>query len=68
MHESVEGVPGDWHSYSYWPYSPELNRIEGLWKKIKYSWMGAKCRNSEMLQNDIEAFLSNFETKYKYAF
>ena len=28
------------------PYSPELNRIERLWHKMKYTWMAVKCRNS----------------------
>lgn len=50
------------------PYSPELNRIEGLWHKIKHTWMAAKFRNSEMLENDVEEILSNYGTKYQYAF
>ena len=50
------------------PYSPELNRIEGLWHKIKHTWMAAKCRNSAMLEADIEEIISNYGTKYKYNF
>ena len=25
------------------PYSPELNRIEKLWHKMKYTWMAFKA-------------------------
>jgi transposase len=50
------------------PYSPELNRIEGLWHKIKHTWMAAKCRNSAMLEADIEEIFSNYGTKYQYDF
>lgn len=49
-------------------YSPELNRIEGLWHKIKYTWMAVKCRNSKELEVDIEEIFSNFGRKYQYAF
>ena len=50
------------------PYSPELNRIEGLWHKVKYVWMAAKCRNSASLEADIEEIFSNYGTKYQYEF
>lgn len=49
-------------------YSPELNRIERLWHKMKYTWMAPKCRNSRELEADIDDMLSNFDTKYKFAF
>jgi transposase len=29
------------------PYSPELNRIEKLWHKMKYEWMAFKARTAE---------------------
>ena len=32
------------------PYSPELNRIELLWHKMKHTWMAAKSRNSDALE------------------
>ena len=50
------------------PYSPELNRIERLWHKMKYTWMAAKCRNSEELEADVDDMLTNFGTKFKFAF
>lgn len=50
------------------PYSPELNRIERLWNKIKYTWMAPKCRKSGALEADITEILSNFGTKYEFSF
>ena len=50
------------------PYSPELNRIEKLWHLMKYSWMAAKCRDSQTLENDVDEILDNFGSKYKFAF
>jgi transposase len=50
------------------PYSPELNRIERLWHMMKYTWMAAKCRDSNQLEADIDDMTSNFGTKYKFSF
>lgn len=50
------------------PYSPELNRIEKLWHLMKYTWMSAKCRNSETLEADVAEILDNFGSKYKFSF
>lgn len=50
------------------PYSPELNRIELLWHKMKYTWMAAKCRDSLTLEADVDAILENFGTEYKLSF
>lgn len=50
------------------PYSPELNRIERLWHKMKYTWMAVKCRNAETLEADVEHIVSNFGSKFKFAF
>lgn len=50
------------------PYSPELNRIERLWHKMKYTWMAAKCRDSKQLEADVDDMLSNFGTKFKLSF
>lgn len=49
-------------------YSPELNRIERLWHKMKYTWMVPKCRNSREMEADIDDLLKNFGTTYKFAF
>ena len=50
------------------PYSPELNRIEKLWHKTKHTWMGVKCRNSQMLEADVSHILDNFGSAYKLDF
>lgn len=50
------------------PYSPELNRIEKLWHLMKYTWMSVKCRNSQMLEDDVDEILNNFGSKYKFSF
>ena len=50
------------------PYSPELNRIQRLWRKMKYTWMSPKCRDSKSLEADVEEILSNFGSKYEFAF
>lgn len=49
-------------------YSPELNRIERFWHKMKYTWMAPKCRNSKELETDIDEILVNFGTKFHFAF
>lgn len=50
------------------PYSPELNRIERLWHKMKYTWMAVKCRNAATLEADVDHIVSNFGGKFKFAF
>lgn len=49
-------------------YSPELNRIERLWNKIKYTWMAVKCRTAKELEADVGHILENFGTTYKFDF
>jgi transposase len=50
------------------PYSPELNRIETLWRLMKHTWMEVKCRDMETLKADVQEILDNFGTKYKLSF
>lgn len=50
------------------PYSPELNRIERLWHMMKYTWMTPKCRDSKNLEADVDDIISNFGTKFQFAF
>ena len=50
------------------PYSPELNRIELLWHKVKYTWMAPKCRDAKALETDIGEILSNFGSKFTFSF
>jgi len=50
------------------PYSPELNRIERLWHKMKYTWMAIKCRDAQMLEDDVNDIVNNFGRKYNFTF
>lgn len=50
------------------PYSPELNKIERFWHKMKYTWMAPKRRDSVALEADIECILSNFGSDFKFGF
>ncbi len=50
------------------PYSPELNRIEKLWHKMKYEWMAFKARDAQTLEADVEEILAGFGERYKLDF
>ncbi len=50
------------------PYSPELNRIEMLWHKMKYKWMAFKARDAKTLEADIDEILDGFGTHYRMTF
>lgn len=51
------------------PYSPELNKIERLWHKIKYTWMRAKRRTKRELENDVGYIIDRLGLDgYKFAF
>lgn len=50
------------------PYSPELNRIEKLWHKMKYEWMSFKSRDAQTLEADVEEVLAGFGERYKLDF
>lgn len=50
------------------PYSPELNRIEKLWHKMKYEWMSFKSRDAQTLEADVEEVLAGFGENYKLDF
>jgi transposase len=50
------------------PYSPELNRIEKLWHKMKYEWMAYKARDAHTLETDVEEILTGFGKKYFFDF
>lgn len=49
-------------------YSPELNRIERLWHKMKYTWMKAKRRDKTVLEEDVTEILDGFGNKFKFDF
>ncbi len=50
------------------PYSPELNRIELLWHKMKYEWMAFKARTAEKLQADVGKILDGFGSDCRMTF
>ena len=51
------------------PYSPHLNIIEILWRKIKYEWLKPEDYLSfESLTKAIKEILSNLGTEYKINF
>ena len=56
------------HAVFFPACSPELNRIEWLWHKIKYTWMAVKCRTAKELEADVGEILDNFGTTYKFDF
>jgi len=46
------------------PYSPQLNKIETLWRFIKYQWLDISSYLSfENLENKLEKVLSGFGSK-----
>ena len=50
-------------------YSPELNLIEILWRKIKYEWMPTSAYASfQALQASLDKILSSFGSEYKIQF
>ena len=40
------------------PCSPELNRIEKLWRKMKYEWMSFKSRDAQTLEANVQEVLA----------
>ncbi len=51
------------------PYSPHLNRIEILWRKMKYEWLKPQDYLSfESLTAAVKEILGNLGTQYKISF
>jgi len=51
------------------PYSPELNKIEILWRKVKYEWLDFSSYNSfEKLKENLYHVLANIGKKYRIKF
>jgi transposase len=51
------------------PYSPELNLIEILWKKIKYEWMPLSAyKNYQSMKSAVLLILDGFGKKYTISF
>ncbi len=47
------------------PYSPELNRIEVLWKKMKYGWLQFKSFTPVELEQAIDEIRAGFGSEYQ---
>lgn len=55
--------------YSIPPYSPELNIIEIIWRKIKYEWLPFSAYESyRSLQQELFNVLANIGENHKVAF
>lgn len=50
------------------PYSPELNRIEVLWRKMKYEWLPFKQMEPNELEEAVDTINSGFGSEYKLTF
>lgn len=51
------------------PYSPELNLIEMLWRKIKYEWLPLSAYQSfQSLCSHVHEVLSGYGDKYRINF
>ena len=51
------------------PYSPELNKIEILWRKIKYEWLNFSAYKSfKSLKESLNHILSNIGSEYRIKF
>ncbi len=50
------------------PYSPELNRIEILWKKMKYEWLPFKSFTPNELEQAIDQIGAGFGSEYQLTF
>lgn len=51
------------------PYSPQLNLIEILWRKIKYEWMpNSAYKNFKLLEVELRDILLSYGTEYSIQF
>lgn len=50
------------------PYSPELNRIEIVWRKMKYEWLPFKSFTPVELEQAIDEIAAGFGSQYQLTF
>ena len=50
------------------PYSPELNRIEVMWRLMKHRWLAAKRRTQEELVQAVEHVFEHFGSQFRMEF
>lgn len=56
------------HLYYLPPYSPELNRIEILWKQAKYFWRSFKGLKCIDLLDEVQALMDGFGSRFTINF
>jgi hypothetical protein len=72
--QKVQGKLAEWEEKGFYifnlpPYSPHLNIIEILWRKMKYEWLKPEDYASfEKLTKVIKEILSNLGAEYKINF
>jgi transposase len=50
------------------PYSPELNRIETMWRLMKHRWLTVKRRSKEGLEQAIDYVFAHFGSQFRMEF
>ena len=50
------------------PYSPELNRIEIVWKQAKYFWRSFVGLKGKALLDEVESLMKGFGTAFTIKF
>ena len=50
------------------PYSPELNRIEVMWRLMEHRWLAAKRRTEGELERAVEHVFEHFGSQFKMDF
>lgn len=50
------------------PYSPELNRMEVMWRLMKHRWLAVKRRTEEELERAVEHVFEHFGRQFKMQF
>lgn len=71
--EAMEQKRRQWQRcalYLYYlpPYSPELNRIEILWKQAKYFWRKFVRITAGALVDEVNSLMANYETEFTINF
>ena len=50
------------------PYSPELNRIETMWRLMKHRWLEVKRRTKEELERAVDHVFAHFGSQFRMEF
>ncbi len=50
------------------PYSPELNRIEMIWKKMKYQWREFSVMTPKQITEWVSGISNGFGSQYTFTF